>query len=270
VASIALAVIPFGVAFGIASVQAGLEVWQAAGFSLLVFAGSAQLAAVEVIGDGGTATAAIAAGLLLNLRSVAFGVAMAPTLTGPWWKRAIWSQVMIDETTAVGSAQSDPRWRRYGYLVSGAVLFIVWNVSTLVGAAGLSSAGDLVSDWGIDATIPAAFLALLWPRLADDPQRRSALVGAAIAVALVPVAPPGVPILAAGLGVLAGWRGTARPAPDPPPPSASPPTRGAAGDDRDDRDDRPGGNGHREPPGGGDGGGGGGASPAPPARRQDR
>jgi 4-azaleucine resistance transporter AzlC len=208
---------PFGVAFGIASADAGLDVWQASAYSLLVFAGSAQFAAVQVIGDGGTAMAAIAAGLLLNLRSLAFGVVMAPDLTGPWWKRAAWSQLMIDETTAVASAQRERRWRRYGYLWTGLVLFAVWNLTTAVGAAGLSSADDLVTTWGIDATIPAAFLALLWPRLSDDAQRRTALCGALIATALVAVAPPGVPIVAAGLGVLAGWRsrppGSVRPKP---------------------------------------------------------
>ena len=206
---------PFGVAFGIASADAGLEVWQASAYSLLVFAGSAQIAAVQIIGDGGTAAAAITAGLLLNLRSLAFGVVMAPDLTGPWWKRAAWSQLMIDETTAVASAQRERRWRRYGYLWTGLVLFAVWNLTTLVGAAGLSSSGDLVSTWGIDATIPAAFLALLWPRLSDETQRRTALCGALIAAALIAVAPPGIPIVAAGLGVLAGWRrrpaGSARP-----------------------------------------------------------
>jgi predicted branched-subunit amino acid permease len=210
-------VTPFGVAFGIACVEAGLSVWQAAAYSSLVFTGSAQFAAVEVIGDGGTAAAAIAAGLLLNLRSVAFGVVMAPALTGPRWKRALWSQLMIDESTAVGAAQNEKRWRRYGYLCSGVAIFVTWNVSTLVGAAGLSSTGDLVHDWGIDATIPAVFLALLWPRLADAGQWRSALAGALLALALVPVAPPGVPIVVAGLGVLAGWRsgpGEAEPSDD--------------------------------------------------------
>lgn len=197
---------PFGVAFGITGTEAGLAVWQASAFSMLVFTGSAQFAAVGVIGDGGSAVSAVAAGTLLNLRSLAFGVVMASALQGPWWKRAAWSQLMIDETTALGSAQDDLRWRRYAYLFCGAAVFTSWNLSTLVGAAALSSSGDLVEDWGIDAAIPAAFLALLWPRLADPAQRRSALVGGVVALALVPVAPPGVPILAAAIGVVAGWR----------------------------------------------------------------
>jgi predicted branched-subunit amino acid permease len=204
--SIALAVAPFGVAFGVVSVEAGLRVWEAAAFSVFVFTGSAQFAAVGVIGDGGTAAAAIAAGVGLNLRSLAFGVAMAPALPGPWWKRALWSHLMIDEAMAVGSAQRDLRWRRYGYLAAGIGVFITWNVSTLVGAGVLSSAGDAVSTLGIDATIPAAFLALLWPRLASPDQRRVAVVGAVIALLLTPVTPPGIPIIASGMAVLAGWR----------------------------------------------------------------
>ena len=75
--SIALAVSPFSVAFGVACSEAGLSVWEALGFSTLVFSGSAQFAAVSVLSDGGTAVAAVTSGLLLNLRSLAFGVAMA-------------------------------------------------------------------------------------------------------------------------------------------------------------------------------------------------
>jgi predicted branched-subunit amino acid permease len=199
-----LAVAPFGVAFGIAAADAGLTTWQASAFSLFVFAGSAQFAAVEVLGGGGSAVAAIAAGLLLNLRSLAFGVAMSTALAGPWWKRAAWSQLMIDESTAVGSAQTEHRWRRYGYLCAGLSIFATWNLTTFVGAAALSSSADVVTTWGIDATIPAAFLALLWPRLADGGQRRCAIAGGLVALTLIPITPPGVPILAAALGVLAG------------------------------------------------------------------
>jgi 4-azaleucine resistance transporter AzlC len=204
--SIGLAVAPVGVAFGIASTEAGLALWQASAFSLLVFAGSAQFAAVEILGDGGTIVAAIVAGVLLNLRSLAFGVIMTPALQGPRWRRAVWSQVMVDETAAVGSAQQERSWQRYGYLWTGLVLFVSWNLATVLGATTIPSTGDVVADWGLDAAFPAIFLALLWPRLADLGQRRSALVGAVIALALVPVAPAGVPIVVAGIGALAGWR----------------------------------------------------------------
>lgn len=202
---------PFGIAFGIASTQAGLAVWQASAFSLLVFAGSAQFAAVEIIGDGGAVLAAITAGLLLNLRSLAFGVIMAPALRGTRLQRIVWCQLMIDETTAVGSAQPERELQRYGYLLTGIVVFVAWNLSTLIGASLIPSTGDVISDWGLDAAIPAVFLALLWPRLADPEQRRSAVAGAIIALVLVPVTPPGLPIIAAGLGVAAGWHRATRP-----------------------------------------------------------
>jgi len=131
---------------------------------------------------------------------------MTSALAGPWWKRAAWSQLMIDESTGVGSAQTDHRWRRYGYLCAGLAIFVTWNLTTFIGAAALSSSGDVMTTWGIDATIPAAFLALLWPRLADAGQRRSSLAGGLVALTLVPFAPPGLPILASAFGVLAGGR----------------------------------------------------------------
>jgi len=135
---------------------------------------------------------------------------MAPALVGTWWQRAAMSQLMIDESTAVGAAQHERRWRRYGYLVAGIGVFLVWNVTTAVGHVAFAGAGDLITELGLDAAGPAAFLALLWPRLSSAPQRRTAIVGALIALALIPFAPPGVPILASMLGVAAGRLGARR------------------------------------------------------------
>jgi 4-azaleucine resistance transporter AzlC len=204
-------VAPFGVAFGIAASDAGLSAWETSAFSAFVFGGSAQFAAVDVLGDGGAALSAIVAGLLLNLRCLAYGVVMAPALRGPRWKRALWSQVMVDQPAALGAAQSDPELARYAYVVCGAYLFVFWNLATVVGAIALPSAGDVVTDWGLDGGIPAIFLALLWPRLRQPDQRRTALAGAAIALALVPFTPAGLPVVGAAAGAVAGWR--SRPAP---------------------------------------------------------
>ncbi len=205
-ASIVASVAPFGIVFGASAATAGLTLLQAMGFSTFVFGGSSQFAAVEILGDGGSIASAAAAGLLLNVRSLAFGVIMAPALGGAWWQRAAMSQLMIDESTAVGSSQSSLAARRYGYLVAGLGVFVVWNLTTVVGFVVFSGAGDLIVDLGLDAAGPAAFLALLWPRLAQRPQLRTAVAGAAIAVALIPFAPPGVPILASMIGVLAAGR----------------------------------------------------------------
>jgi predicted branched-subunit amino acid permease len=205
-ASIALALAPFGVAFGIACRRAGLSTAQAMGFSSLVFTGGTQFAAVSTLATGGGVAAAVTAGVLLALRSLAFGIAMAPDLAGPWWRRALEAHLMIDESTAVGSAQHERRWRRYGYLCAGGGVFVVWNATTFLGSVAFSDTGSLVRDLGIDATIPAAFLALVWPRLVDTNARIVALVGAAIAFGLVPVAPAGVPIIAAAVAVLLDGR----------------------------------------------------------------
>lgn len=221
-ASIALALSPFGIVFGVACVDAGLRWWEAAGFSLLTFGGSSQFAAVDVLGDGGTAAAAVAAGLLLNIRSLAFGLLLAPVLDGPWWKRAALAHLVIDESTAVATGQADRAHWRYGFVVGGLAVFVQWNCTTLLGV-GLASIGDdFITDFGLDAAAPAAFLALLWPRLVDPDQpmaRRVAVAGAVIAAVAIPFTPPGIPILAAALGVLAGGSALRR---DPAPEGTSP------------------------------------------------
>lgn len=212
--SIVASVAPFGIVFGASAATAGLKLLEAIGFSTLIFGGSSQFAAAEILGDGGSVVSAAIAGLLLNVRSLAFGVIMAPALAGALWQRAVWSHLMIDESTAVGSAQQELRWRRYGFLVTGAGVFVVWNLTTVAGFALSSEAGDLITTLGLDAAGPAAFLALLWPRLNRSPQLRTALAGAAIALTLVPVAPPGVPILAGMFGVFASgtvWTRMRRP-----------------------------------------------------------
>ena len=207
-ASITAAVAPFGIVFGATAQTAGLTLLEAIGFSALIFGGSSQFAAVEILGDGGSVASAAIAGLLLNVRSLAFGVIMAPALTGAWWSRAWMSQLMIDESTAVGAAQDERRWRRYGYLAGGIGVFVVWNLTTVVGFLLFSEAGDLITRLGLDAAGPAAFLALLWPRLAQRRQAAVAIAGAAVALVLVPVAPAGVPILASMIGVgAARWAG---------------------------------------------------------------
>ena len=194
--SIAASTVPFGAAFGVIAADAGLTVWETVGFSSIVFTGSAQFAAVAILGKEGAVATAVGAGILLNLRSLAFGIVLAPDLSGPRWWRALVSQLVIDESTAVATAERDRRLRRYGFLAGGIAVFVLWNVSTLIGSVGLQSAGDLVVRWGLDATIPAAFLALLWPRLADPGQRRVAIGVALIALALTPIAPPGLPVVA--------------------------------------------------------------------------
>lgn len=204
-----MALAPFGIVFGVACADAGLGLAEAVGFSAVVFAGSSQFAAVGVLGDGGGALAAIGAGLLLNIRSLAFGVLLAPALTGRAGTRALLAQLVIDESTAVATVQDEPRWQRYGFLAGGLAVFAIWNLTTIAGVLLASVDDEFIAELGLDAAAPAAFLALLWPRLVGtggEQGRRIAVAGALIAVAAVPLAPPGIPILLAGFGVLAAGR----------------------------------------------------------------
>ncbi len=217
--SIAVALTPFAFAFGISCADAGLSVWHGVGFSVLVFTGGSQFAAVGVLRDGGAPASAIASALILGLRLLAYGVVMTPHLSGPRWKRALDSQLMIDESVAVGLGAGDPSNVRYGYRWGGLSVFVLWNIATVAGVLVGANAGDLIETLGIDAAIPASFLALVWPRLLDERQRLIALVGAVIAATLIPLAPPGIPILAAGLAAFVGIARARRPdTPKPPSP----------------------------------------------------
>ena len=200
--SIGLAISPFGLAFGALCAESGIGVWEALGFSSIVFGGSSQFAAVSVLADDGTVIAAITAGLLLNLRSLAFGVSMAPSLKGSLLWRAGVSQLMIDESTAIGSSQATHELRRYGYLWGGLSVFVLWNATTLIGVSVLSEAESLITDLGIDATIPAAFLGLIWNKLENTKHRAVAVIGAITALILIPFTPAGIPVIAAATAII--------------------------------------------------------------------
>ncbi len=215
--SIGVSLIPFGLAFGVLCRRAELSWLQALGFSSLVFTGGTQFAAVGVLADRGSAGTAIAAGLLLSMRSLVYGLMMAPSLTGPLWYRALSSQLMIDESIAVGTAYERSGPRRFGYLAGGLTVFLFWNVTTVIGAVLLGKDIAFTERWGLDVAVPAGFVALLWPRLKIREQRHVAMVGALIAVVLVPLVKPGLPIVAsAAAAVMVLFpRSTRRPTSEP-------------------------------------------------------
>jgi predicted branched-subunit amino acid permease len=124
---------------------------------------------------------------------------------------------VIDESTAMARAQPDAATARHAFLATGISIFICWNLGTLLGAVAGSSLGD-PRRLGLDAMFPAAFLALLAPQLRAPGARVAALAGALIALALVPLTPAGVPILAASLGVIPGLAAAHRAARESPGP----------------------------------------------------
>jgi 4-azaleucine resistance transporter AzlC len=191
----------YGVSFGVLAVTAGLSVAQTSAMSLLVFTGASQFAAVGVIGAGGGALAALAPAVVLAGRNAIYGFALVPVLRGSRLGRAVQAQLIIDESTAMASAQGDPESARRAFLATGLSIFAFWNLGTLAGALVGTGLGDPL-DFGLDAMFPAAFIALLAPQLRRPGAPTAAAAGALIALVLVPVAPVGVPILVAVLGVV--------------------------------------------------------------------
>lgn len=199
---VALAVVGFGVSFGLLARAAGIGPLAATVMSGTTFAGSAQFAAAGILDAGGAVASAIAAAILLNARYAAIGISVAPVLGGGLLRRLVLAQLVVDESWAIAHL-GEGRFDRGRLVGAGLVLYVAWVSSTAVGALGAKVLGDPEAI-GLDAAFPALFLALLWPQLKGRRAVAAAGLGAAIALALVPFAPPGVPIIAAASACLIG------------------------------------------------------------------
>jgi 4-azaleucine resistance transporter AzlC len=190
--------------FGVIARQAGFSALGAIVMSAIVFAGSAQFAAVAIVAGGGGLGAAVAAAALMNSRFLPMGVALAPSLPGRWLRRAAQGQTVVDASWAMAN-RGEGRFDRHFLFGATAVQYVTWMLGTTIGAVGGSGLGDPRA-LGLDAIFPAFFLALLVPELRDARSRGAALGGGLIALALVPLAPAGVPVLAASAAALIGLR----------------------------------------------------------------
>lgn len=196
----------YGLSFGAISTAAGLTVPQTSALSLLMFTGASQFALVGVLATGGGAAAAAATATLLGLRNAFYGLRLAATLRTSGPRRLLAAQLVIDESTAMAVAQAEDRAARLAFWATGILVFTFWNLATVLGALGARSLAD-PAVFGLDATVPAAFLALLAPRLRDRRTWVPAAAAAALALALTPFVPAGVPILAAAaLVIVIGMR----------------------------------------------------------------
>ena len=172
--------------------------------SVVVFSGGAQFAALSVLAAGGATGAAIGAALLMNARWLPMGFAIGPSLPGGPRFRALQSQAIVDASFAIAS-RGDGTFDR-GLLV-GATLpqASSWIAGTVLGVLFGSALGD-PTRLGLDAVFPAFYLALVVEEVGSRRAVAAALTGAAITVALMPVAPVGVPVIAASAAALIGLR----------------------------------------------------------------
>ncbi len=188
--------------FGVLAVQAGFTPLQAIVTSALVFAGSAQFTALSIVAGGGGIAAALSAATLMHSRFLAMGVALAPSLPGGPLRRAVEGQGVVDSSWALAN-RGDGTFDRA--LLFGTTLpqYLLWLAGTVTGAY----TGDLLGDterFGLDALFPTFFVGILLTELRRPRARVAAVLGAAIALALVPFTPPGVPVLAASIAALVG------------------------------------------------------------------
>lgn len=201
----------FGVAFGVLAATTGLTTAQTMAMSLLVFTGASQFAAVGVIGAGGGEPTAVGSALLLAARNGFYGIALAEHIRGALWRRAVGSQLVIDESTALSLAQDDAADKPGAFWAGGLSVFGFWNLGTLIGAVGGDAIGDPQA-LGLDAAFPAGFIALAAPAFGHRRGIVAAAAGAIIAVVSIPFVRPGLPILLAAAGAIIAL---AAPVPEP-------------------------------------------------------
>ncbi|MGA5039055.1 AzlC family ABC transporter permease [Streptomyces capoamus] len=187
-----------GFAFGVTSAGSGLGVLQTCALSLLVFTGASQFALVGALAAGGNPFTAAAGAFFLGVRNAFYGLRLSQLLALPRALRPFAAQWVIDETTAVTLAQPNRRAARLGFTVTGLSLYLLWNLTTLLGVLGARAIGDTRA-WGLDAAGPAVFLALLAPMLKTATERAVAALAVLLGLGLLPVLPAGVPVLAAAL-----------------------------------------------------------------------
>ena len=212
------AIVAFGASFGVLARAAGVDSLAALVMSATTFAGSAQFAVVSVLGAGGTAAAAIGAAVLLNARYAPMALAASGRSAAVRVRRLLEAQLLVDESWALSSR--DGRFDSKVLLGAGGILYVGWNAGTAIGVL----AGDSLTDpatLGLDAAFPALFLAparAAAARLRRDADRasRPPLIGAGIALALTPITPAGVPVIAATAACLVGLTRPRRPAADAP------------------------------------------------------
>ncbi|MFI7010719.1 AzlC family ABC transporter permease [Streptomyces sp. NPDC050145] len=187
-----------GFAFGVTSAGSGLTVLQTCVLSLLVFTGASQFALVGALAGGGNPFTAAAGAFFLGVRNAFYGLRLSQLLALPRAVRPFAAHWVIDETAAVSLAQPTRRSARIGFTVTGLTLYVLWNLTTLLGALGAEALGD-TDAWGIDAAGPAVFLALLAPMLKSTTERAVAGIAVVLGLGLLPVLPAGVPVLVAAL-----------------------------------------------------------------------
>jgi predicted branched-subunit amino acid permease len=184
----------YALSFGAISTAAGLSLLQTCALSVLMFTGASQFALVGVVGAGGSVWAGAATAALLGSRNALYGVRLSSLLERGGWRPAAAAHFVIDETTAMAIARDSVAESRLAFWATGLAVFTLWNLGTLIGALATHALPD-PKVLGFDAAPPAAFLALLAPRLRAREPMAIALGAGVVALVCLPFVPAGVPLL---------------------------------------------------------------------------
>jgi predicted branched-subunit amino acid permease len=202
-----LGVVPFGLVAGAAPLAAGLDTSHAVGLSMFLFAGASQLAVADVLGSGGGVAIAVLTAVTINLRLLLYSASLAPPLAHePLRARLGVGYLLVDQVYAQAivrwDGRDDPRDRLPYYFANAILLWVAWQVMTVIGALVGSSVPD---DIPLDFAVPLVFLVLLVPVLDKRPSLVAAVVGGAAAVASAELGADRLAILVGGLaGIAAG------------------------------------------------------------------
>jgi predicted branched-subunit amino acid permease len=188
----------YALSFGAIATAAGLSLLQTASLSVLMFTGASQFALVGVIGAGGSVWAGAATAALLGSRNALYGLRLSGLLRVRGQRRVTAAHFVLDETTAMAIARDDEDQARFAFWATGVALFMLWNLGTLIGALATHALPN-PKVLGFDAAPPAAFLALLAPRLRAREPIVIAFGGAVVALVCLPFVPAGIPLLIVAL-----------------------------------------------------------------------
>jgi predicted branched-subunit amino acid permease len=200
--TIGVSVTPFGLSFGAVAVEAHLNLIQVCLLSLVLFSGASQFALVSIIGAGGSYFSAVGTALLLGVRNGLYGARINALLRPTAWRRFVTAEVTIDESTAMAVSEARTGHGARAFWSTALSVYVLWNMSTIAGALVGNALGSPAAT-GLDVAGPAAFIALLAPRLTTARMRLVALGSGVIALVTVPVVPVGAPILVGGLTAVA-------------------------------------------------------------------
>jgi 4-azaleucine resistance transporter AzlC len=201
-----IGVIPFGLVFGIVAAGSSVGSWLGGSTSVIIFAGAAQLATLQLIDAGVAGAVVIATALVINARHLMYSAALAPHFQEfPAIARFTLPYVMTDQAFAVSIVRygevTDPVYKQWYFTGAGMTLWITWQISTV---AGIVLGAQVPASWSLDFTIPLIFLVLLVPAIKSRTELIAALVGGGVAVAAAG-APYGLGLMIGAVsGVIAG------------------------------------------------------------------